>query len=351
MQRRPRVYIANTGGTIGMRPGLSGYEPSPGYLAEQLAELAALRAEHMPDFEVGEQAPLLDSAYMRPADWLRIARDIEANYDRFDGFVVVHGTDTMAYTASALPFLLQNLSKPVILTGSQIPLCEARSDARNNLITAIGLAAEHPIPEVCIYFDGRLLRGCRASKVDASSFEAFDSPNYPPLGRVGVTVEVYWDRILAPPPLGSRLTLQSVATPMVGTLRLFPGITAEWVRNSLRPPLQGLVLETYGVGNGPTDDAAFLAALREATARGVVIVAVSQCGHGRVRLGDYASGSGLVRAGVISGVDMTTEAALAKLYHLLSLEMGIDDVRRLMQRSLRGELSGELSADPPSASD
>lgn len=338
MPGRRRVFICNTGGTIGMRQTPVGYAPAPGYLAEQLAQLAALRSPGMPEFEVGELEPLLDSAFMTPADWLRIAREIEARYQDFDGFVIVHGTDTMAYTASALPFMLQNLAKPVILTGSQIPLCEVRNDARGNLITALRIAAEEPIPEVCIYFDGRLLRGCRSVKVDAGSFRAFESPNYPALGLAGVAIRIHWDLILPPPPPGASLRLQAVGAPQVGTLRLFPGITASSVENALRAPLAGLVLEAYGVGNGPCQIPGLLDAIASASARGVVVVATSQCLRGRVDLSAYDAGSGLARAGVIPGNDMTTEAALAKLYHLFSQALDPARVRQLMQENLRGEL-------------
>ncbi len=345
MSKKRRVYIANTGGTIGMRPGPQGYAPAPGFLGQQLGQMAAFESDQMPEVEVGELEPLLDSAYMQPADWQRIAADIHAHYEDFDGFVVVHGTDTMAYTASALPFMLKNLAKPVILTGSQIPLCELRSDARGNLITALTIASELDIPEVCIYLDGLLLRGCRSTKVDAASFDAFESPNFPPLGRAGVGIEVDRRLLLPPPAPGSRLQLRSVANPTVGILRLFPGITAAWVRNSLAPPLRGLVLETYGVGNGPARDRNFLHALEEAIGRGVIIVATSQCLRGRVRLGDYEAGSGMQQVGVISGQDMTTEAALAKLYHLLSLELDASEVRRRLASNLRGELRGPLAVE------
>lgn len=334
---RKRVYIAYTGGTIGMARTRSGYVPKPGSLQKQLAEMPELRRETMPAYTIHEYRPLLDSSNMTPRDWVAIAHDISANYERYDGFIVLHGTDTMAYTASALPFMLSGLRKPVIITGSQIPLCEIRNDARENVITSLMLAADYAIPEVCLYFGGKLLRGCRATKVSADGFAAFDSPNFLPLGTVGIDIEVNWD--LVRKPRGRNLEVQEVERPIVSALRLFPGISPELVRNVLRPPLQGLVLEAFGVGNGPDRDRAFIGALRDATRRGVVIVDCTQCLEGTVDLTEYAAGSALADAGVISGFDMTAEAALAKLYYLFSRGLSPARVKREMQRDLRGELT------------
>lgn len=336
---RKRVYVAYTGGTIGMRKTSRGYAPAPGYLGERLAAMPELRDARMPLYEIEEYDSLVDSADMTPADWERIAQDIARHYDDFDGFIVLHGTDTMAYTASALPFMLQGLRKPVILTGSQIPLAEVRNDARENLITVLHLAAECAIPEVCLYFGNRLLRGCRATKVDAVSFDAFASPNYPPLGTVGIDVHVNWDAVLSPPTMPDTLEVRPIRQAEVGVLRLFPGISSETVRRLLQPPLQGLVLETFGVGNGPADDLAFLNALREATERGVVIVNCTQCLRGSVDPGGYATGSALAKAGVLGGYDMTTEAALAKLLYLFSQDYPLPTIRRLVGTDMRGELT------------
>ncbi len=311
---RKRLYMAYTGGTIGMCRSPDGYAPAPGYLAAQMAEMPELRDPRMPAYEINEYAPLLDSSNMTPADWIRIGEDIVAHYADYDGFIVLHGTDTMAYTASALPFLLQGLRKPVILTGSQIPLCEIRNDARANLITCMLIAAEHPVPEVCLYFGNKLLRGCRAVKVDADGLDAFESPNYPPLGTVGVDVEIDWSHVRAAPAVET-LTLAPLATyATVGAFRIFPGLAPTLLRNVLQPPLRGLVLETFGVGNAPDRDEAFLAAIREATDRGVVIVNCTQCLRGSVHQGEYTGGAALARAGVVSGYDLTAEAALCKLF-------------------------------------
>ena len=230
---RRRVHLAHTGGTIGMRRTAAGYAPEAGYLAQELAGLQELRHAEMPEWELYEHDPILDSSNLRPSHWLGIARDIVARADDFDGFVVLHGTDTMAYTASALAFMLRGLGKPVVLTGSQIPLFELRSDGRENLLTAMLIAAaEPPIPEVGLCFGARLLRGCRAVKVNASGFDAFDSPNCSPLANVGVDIEVDWNVVRAPEGPESALPERLDAT--VGALRLFPGISAELVRNALR---------------------------------------------------------------------------------------------------------------------
>ncbi len=335
---RKRVYIAHTGGTIGMDRTEHGYCTRPGYLQKQMLQMPELQHASMPDVALHEYAPLLDSSNMTPRDWVKIAHDISDHYDEYDGFVVLHGTDTMAYTASALPFMLNGLAKAVIITGSQIPLCEIRNDARENLITSLLIAANYDIPEVCLYFGGRLLRGCRSVKVSADGFAAFDSPNFPPLGLIGMSIDIEW-QLVRRSNAAEHLHVEDVGSPVVSALRLFPGISPDLLRNVLRPPLQGLVLEAYGVGNGPDQNAEFVAALAEAAARGVVIVDCTQCLHGTVSITEYAAGIALARAGVIGGFDMTTEAALAKLYYLFSRGLSSDDVKSSMQDDLRGELT------------
>ncbi len=320
-----------------MRRGPGGYAPAPGHLTQLLARMPSLSDPALPETELQEFAPLLDSSDMAPADWERIARVLAERYDHFDGFVVLHGTDTMAYSASALSFLLEGLAKPVIVTGSQIPLEEVRSDARENLVTALLLAARAELHEVALFMNAQLLRGNRATKVSASGFDAFASPNQPPLGRVGVELELRHELLLPPQPGPLRVRpLRAVA---VAALRLFPGMSAELLRNVLRPPLRGLVLETYGAGNAPSREPELLDALRDAARRGVVVVNCTQCLRGRVDMSGYATGAALARAGVISGSDMTAEAALSKLIWLLSQELEPAEVRALMQRDLRGELS------------
>jgi len=321
-----------------MRRTALGYAPAPGFLAEQMRAMPELADPLMPAYDIHEYEPLLDSSNMRPADWVRIGRDIVKHYDEYEGFVVLHGTDTMAYTASALPFFIHGLAKPVVITGSQIPLSEVRNDARTSLITSMLIASQANVPEVCLYFGSKLLRGCRSTKVHADGLEAFDSPNYPALGIVGVEVEIDATRV-RPPRSGAPRLAELVREATVGAFRLFPGLSSELLRNVLQPPLEGLVLLAYGVGNGPDRDEGLLRVIREATDRGVVIVACTQCLRGSVHLGEYATGAALASAGVISGFDMTTEAALCKLYYLFSTGRRPDEVRRLMGKDLCGELT------------
>lgn len=322
-----------------MRRGARGYAPSRGHLAELLERLPELSHESMPQVVLEEFEPLLDSSDMTPADWLHTARAIERRYEQFDGFVVLHGTDTMAYTASALSYMLEGLSKPVILTGSQVPLIEPRSDARENLITSLLLSARAELAEVCVYFSGKLMRGNRVTKVSASGFDAFDSPNEPPLAEAGVEVSFRPGALRAPQTGGLRVA--DLAEANVAAIRLFPGIRAELLDNLLRAPLQGAVLETYGSGNAPSRDPALLERIREATARGVVLVNCTQCLRGHVDMSGYATGAALEGAGVISGEDMTPEAALGKLTWLFGKGLTPAEVAAAMPSDLRGELTSE----------
>ena len=318
-----------------MKQTSKGYNPKKGYLAKRMASMPELNHASMPNYTLHEYTPLLDSANMHPQHWQAIADDIALHYQDYDGFVVIHGTDTMAYTASALSFMLGNLAKPVILTGSQIPLAEVRSDARENLITAMLLAANYAIPEVCLFLNGKLLRGNRSTKVNSSGFDAFASPNYPPLATVGVDIKVH-DAFVRPLATHA-LEVTTLSNVQIAALRLFPGINAKLLENVLNP-IQGLVLETYGAGNAPQNEA-LLAVLNHASDRGVVIVNCTQCLTGTVAMNDYAAGHALAEVGVLSGFDMTAEAALGKLYYLFSRGLTVAAIREKMQGDLRGELT------------
>jgi L-asparaginase len=337
MSDRKRIYVAYAGGTIGMKATDSGYAPVPGHLTEQVRDQPQLHTAEVPELSICEYAPLLDSADARPSDWLRIARDLVEHRQAYDGFVVLHGTDTMAYTASALAFLLRGLGKPVVVTGSQIPLGVLRSDGRENLLTAVLVAARDDVREVCLVFGSHILRGCRAVKSSASGFQAFSSPNLPPLGMAGVRIEVDAARGRAPSPAEVGLPLALDAS--VNLLRLYPGMPAALLRAALAPPTRGLILEAYGAGTVPAQDSELLEVLAEGAARGVVVGVVSQCVDGRVDLSAYATSVPLLRAGAVGGLDMTTEAAYAKLVVLLSEGREPDEVRALFARDLAGELS------------
>ncbi|MEW5289181.1 asparaginase [Erwinia papayae] len=332
------IYVAYTGGTIGMQRSSHGYVPVSGHLQNQLADMPEFHRPEMPDFTIHEYQPLIDSSDMTPQDWQSIADDIKANYDQYDGFVILHGTDTMAFTASALSFMLENLTKPLIVTGSQIPLEALRSDGQQNLLNALFIAANYPISEVSLFFNNHLFRGNRTTKAHADGFNAFASPNLPPLLEAGIHIR----RLNTPPaPMGKgQLIVHSVTPQPVGVVTLYPGISADVVSNFLRQPVKALILRSYGVGNAPQNPA-FLNELKEASARGIVVVNLTQCMSGKVNMGGYATGNALALAGVISGGDLTVEATLTKLHFLLSQDLTSEQVRQQMQLNLRGELTTE----------
>ena len=333
---RKHIYVAYTGGTIGMRPSPQGYIPVAGFLSETLAQMPEFHREEMPRFTIHEYDSLIDSSDMQPQDWQQIADDIQVHYEDYDGFIILHGTDTMAYTASALSFMLENLRKPVIVTGSQIPLAELRSDGQENLLNALYIAANFPIAEVTLYFNNKLLRGNRSRKMDADGFDAFDSPNQAPLLKAGINIEsrVNIEHFGEFP----KLEVSKIKSQPIGVVTLYPGISAEVLRNTLLQPVKALILLSYGVGNAPQSKQ-ILEQLESAKEQGIVVLNCTQCAKGKVNMSGYATGNALREVGVISGCDMTPEAALAKLHYLLSKELSLQEIKHKLVESLRGELS------------
>ena len=321
-----------------MKETNKGLRSETGFLAEQLARMPELSDDSMPRLEIVEYQPVIDSSDMLPSDWLKIADDIGQRYGEFDGFVVLHGTDTMAYTASALPFMLGPLSKPIILTGSQLPLAKFRSDGRENLKTAIVLASDFELPEVCLLFGEHLLRGCRAMKSSAESFDAFESPNFEPLGKIGASIDIEKNR-LRPSSHSNELELKPIHPHEIATFRLFPGMSREVLKNVLGRPLKALIIESYGKGNGPCRDPEFLQILREASDDGIVLVNCSQCKNAMVTQSAYETGRALQDAGAVSGRDMTLEATIAKLHFLFSQYEDREEIKRLISCNLVGELT------------
>jgi L-asparaginase len=336
---RARILIIYTGGTFGMTYDRDGvlvpFDFT--YILDQLPTLKNLALE-ITAFSFEKP---IDSSNITIEHWKLIGQIIADQYEQQDGFVVLHGTDTMAYTTSALSFMLEGLNKPVVFTGAQLPISEPRSDARENLITALDIASASKdglplVPEVCIYFDYELLRGNRSKKVESMQFDAFDSGNYPPLAKAGVKIDYNFSVIRRPNP--ATLVLRSSFETNVGILKLFPGINQDVVKAVLRVPgLKGIVIETYGSGNAPTLSW-LLEELKGAIERGVVVLNVSQCPGGRVLQGRYETSKRLQQIGVISGADMTTEAAITKLMLLIG-EYGVVKTRELIGLSLAGELT------------
>lgn len=336
------VLVIYTGGTIGMvhDPETGALLPMDfGAIASQVPELKRLGFQlHTIAFD-----PPVDSSNITSDDWIRIAGIIEENYDQFDGFVVLHGTDTMAYSASALSFMLENLGKPVVFTGSQLPIGTLRTDGKENLITAIEIAAAKEngnplVPEVSIYFESLLFRGNRTHKNSAEQFRAFVSANYPPLAESGVFIKYNRSAILpVRPSLG--LTVHRKLDTRLAILKIFPGIPDTIVEGILGiPGLRGVIMETFGSGNAPSNNH-FIEMIRNAVDRGVIIVNVTQCEAGKVEMDLYETGAELQKVGVISGFDSTTEAAITKLMVLCGKYDDSRIIKKLMHTSLRGEIT------------
>ncbi|MDR2936341.1 MAG: asparaginase [Rikenellaceae bacterium] len=335
------ILILYTGGTIGMKTN-----PETGILSPFNFDQIDQEVPELKKFNLRINAatfdPPIDSANVTPELWVRIAQVIRENYDKYDGFVVLHGTDTMSYTASALSFMTLNLTKPVIFTGSQIPIGVLRTDGRENLITAVEIAAAKEngravVPEVCIYFQNNLFRANRTRKFNADYFNAFRSDNYPPLAEVGVDIHYNYAAIRHTDSFLPPFDIATALERSVAVIRIFPGMTPETFRSMLSiPHLRGVVLETYGSGNAPTDEW-FIDCLDEAIRRGVVVINVTQCHAGRVAMERYETGIRLQQVGVVGGGEITTESAVTKLMCLLGQKLPPNQLKECLNGPIRGE--------------
>ena len=336
----PRILVLHAGGTIGMERSPTGYQPMrdfPSVLRDALQPSAHNR---LPAFDVLALKEPIDSANLQPSHWGEIAAALQKHWPQYDGFVVLHGTDTLAWTASALSFQLGGTNKPVVLTGSQIPWIESRTDARSNLEGALQFAAHPALCEVAVFFGQQLLRGNRSSKMSSNQLSAFESPNYPPLGQANIDLQLFNERLLPAAPL--EFVLPQFSDDAVAVLSIYPGITASTI-DAMRHSgaIRGLILRSYGAGNVPAHNSAWMKALARASADGLVVMNVSQCTRGGVAQGSYQTSAALADMGVVSGSDMTLEATFAKLHFLLATSSDAPRTRAHMASSLRGEITAQ----------
>jgi L-asparaginase len=338
------LLLIYTGGTIGMKedPVVQALKPfNFSQILEEVPELGKFAYR----IDTYTFDPLIDSSDIEPSLWLSLADLIEEKYDEYDGFVILHGTDTMAYSASALSFMIEGLTKPVIFTGSQLPIGTPRTDGKENLISSVEIAAAKDaeghaiVPEVCIYFDNVLMRGNRASKINSDNFRAFRSPNYPPLAEAGIHIRYNNGLIMKPHSWNTRPIFHKSLDTRVSILKMHPGITPQIVRTILcGNDTRAVIIETYGAGNAPSKEW-FISIVREAAGMGKILLNVTQCMAGSVNMDIYATGKCLKEAGVVNGYDSTTESALGKLFHLLGRHADTTKVKVGLECDLRGEIS------------
>lgn len=342
MRTKPKVLIIYTGGTIGMIRDEQTGTLRPFHLEGVFRTIPSIQQLGIEIHSI-ELEKIIDSSNVTPKVWSELATIIGKNYNDFDGFVVLHGSDTMAYSASALSFMLENLGKPVIFTGSQLPIGLPRTDARENLITALSIAAMRKadgrslVPEVCIYFEDQLFRGNRTFKYNSENFDAFRSPNYPILAEAGVRIRIHENRLLTPS--AQKIRVHSNMNTKVSTIKLFPGLDlTPYPKMYSDIGIEAIILETYGSGNGPTETG-FLNALQTMIDSGILVINVTQCREGKVEMGKYETSERLLEIGVLSGADMTTEAAITKAMFVLNATDSRSERIELLQRSLRGEMT------------